>query len=101
MKNAKYYFSCAVTLTCQGDKKYARYLDEEPDRDKDNEHYQVAQWKYKKAKEMLKKLDNEFNISLKHGALKKLIKKARENGKKEFSEIQKYVKNKLKENGMF
>lgn len=100
MKNASYYISYAVTLTCQGDREYAYYLAEEPDGDKNNEHYKGSQKKYRQAKEMLKELHKEFGISLKHGALKGLIKKARGKGKTEFSEIQKYIKKKLKEDGV-
>lgn len=100
MKNASYYISYSVTLTCQGNKEYAYYLNEEPDGDTDNEHYKMAQKKYKKAKEMLKELKKNFDISLKHDELKRLIKKAQDKGKKEFSEIQKYVKKKLKEDGL-
>jgi hypothetical protein len=100
MQNAAYFISYSVFFTCQGDKAYARYQHEELDGDKTNENYKLSQKKYQQAKETLKKLDSKFKIKLKHGELKKIIKKARNHGKKELSEIQKYVKNKLKEDGI-
>lgn len=100
MQNAAYFVSYSVFLTCQGNKAYARYQAEAPDGDKSDENYQISQIKYKKAKQMLKKLESKYNILLKHGELKKLIKKAQKKGKKELTEIQKYVKKELKEGGV-
>lgn len=100
MINASYYISCAVTRTCQGNREYAYYLAEESDDDKDNDHYMKSQKQYKKAKELLKKLDKEFGISIKHKELKSLIKEVQKEGKSEFSQIQKHVKKKLKEDGV-
>ena len=102
MKNAKYYVSYAVTLICQGDKAYAKYLDEKDDNDKlsDNENFKKSQKKYKKAKEYLEGLNNDFNIIVSFEILKSYIKKARDKGIKEYSEIQDYVKKKLKDDGV-
>ncbi|CVK20586.1 hypothetical protein [Sporomusa sphaeroides] len=100
MQNASYFVSYSIFFTCQADKAYARYQAEQPDGDKANEHYKVSQKKYKRAKQMLKELECKFNILLKYGELKKLIKKAQKKGKKELTEIQKYVKKELKEGGV-
>ena len=97
MKNASYYVSYAITLTCQGNKEYAYYLDEEPTGDKTNEHYLNSQKKYKQAKEQLKSLKKKFTIKLKFSELKKMITKAQAKGHKEYTAIQKYIKKKLKE----
>jgi hypothetical protein len=99
MQTASYFVCYAIHFTCQGDKAYAKYQYEEFDGDKANENYKISQKKYRQAKDLLKALDSKFKITLKHGELKKLIKKARNHGKKELSEIQKFVKQKLKEDG--
>jgi hypothetical protein len=100
MRNASYFVSYSIFFTCQGDKAYARYQHEELDGDKANENYKISQKKYRQAKDLLKELDSKFKITLKHAELKKLIKKAQKHGKKELSEIRKYVKEKLKQDGI-